>query len=93
MTILDRINWWMFNVKILVAKFLMKHGIVPSMLSRDFVKNPLLKYPRNLECWCGSNKRSKNCCLPKQARVCRIEHAKILNQFMTHIELATSLDG
>lgn len=29
------------------------------------VWNPLRSYPRNLSCFCGKEKKAKNCCLPK----------------------------
>lgn len=28
--------------------------------------NPMLKYPRNSVCYCGSKIKAKKCCLPKQ---------------------------
>lgn len=31
-------------------------------------RNPLLDYPRNLGCFCGSEQKAKHCCLPFQQR-------------------------
>lgn len=31
--------------------------------------NPLLKYPRNEPCYCGSNKKFKKCCLENTSLV------------------------
>lgn len=39
----------------------MKHrGYYPA---QGFAFNPYLKYPRNKECYCGSDKKYKKCCL------------------------------
>ena len=35
--------------------------IVPA---QGLVWNPLRSYPRNLQCFCGKEKKAKNCCLP-----------------------------
>lgn len=34
----------------------------------DFEFNPLLKYPRNETCYCGSSKKFKKCCLPNELK-------------------------
>lgn len=36
--------------------------------------NPLLKYPRNEACFCGSNIKFKNCCLKITSPVISKEH-------------------
>lgn len=93
MTILERINWWHFNVKVFLAKWLMKtFGYVPWFLRTEFAKNPLLKYPRNIKCWCGSHKKAKFCCLPQQAKVCRVENVKFLTQYMKAVEIHNAKD-
>lgn len=34
------------------------------------MQNPLLKWPRNANCFCFKTKiKAKNCCLPKQAQI------------------------
>lgn len=33
--------------------------------TNDFRFNPLKRFPRNLPCFCGSNKKAKSCCMPK----------------------------
>jgi Na+-transporting NADH:ubiquinone oxidoreductase subunit NqrF len=43
-----------------------------------FVWNPLLKFPRNNNCFCGSTKKAKNCCLPCVAEACSKESADAL---------------
>lgn len=43
-----------------------------------FVLNPLRKFPRNLPCPCGSQKKFKKCHEPIIARTCSIEIAKKL---------------
>ena len=42
----------------------------------DYVENPMLKYPRNVECWCDSGRKAKYCCLPKQSGILPQEIAK-----------------
>lgn len=36
----------------------------------SFVWNPLLKYPRNYRCYCGSDYNFKMCCLHRTPEVC-----------------------
>ncbi len=47
-----------------------------------FVANPLLGYPRNAPCLCESQKKWKQCCLPKMPRFIPAEeerdHKKML---------------
>jgi hypothetical protein len=80
-------NW--LRLKILFAKFLLKRGIIPAQLRSQFAPNPLLKYPRNEACWCGSGEKAKKCCIPKQAPVCMLKHADVLTQYMNHIKIAS----
>lgn len=40
------------------------------------VKNPLLEWPRNFKCVCGSGKKFKKCCLNSLARQVTIEDAR-----------------
>ena len=86
-------NWLilkLFWLEILLAKFMMRvFGYVPSALRNEFARNPLLKYPRNEHCWCGSHRKAKWCCLPNQAKVCRKEHEAMLEKYMVHVQLAT----
>lgn len=32
-------------------------------MSLNYERNPLLKFPRNQDCFCGSEKKFKRCCL------------------------------
>jgi hypothetical protein len=52
--------------------------------------NPLLGYPRNEPCWCGSGRKAKVCCLPRQPRVIPANAAVLAAQYMTYIKLATA---
>jgi hypothetical protein len=81
------LNW--LRLKILFAKFLMRHGIIPQQLRSEFAPNPLLKYPPNESCWCGSGVKAKKCCLKKQAAVCKVKHAEFLKGFMQHVKIAS----
>jgi hypothetical protein len=36
--------------------------------------NPLLKYPPNLFCYCGSKKKAKLCCIPKEPEYLTFKH-------------------
>jgi len=40
--------------------------------------NPLLNYPRNNPCFCGSGKKFKKCCLVNMPRTCSTRLAKDL---------------
>lgn len=42
--------------------------------------NPLHRYPRNLECFCGSEIKAKKCCLPKVALYCNAKVAAELQK-------------
>lgn len=42
------------------------------------VWNPLLKYPRNSPCYCGSGRKAKKCCLPSATPYCKKSDAPTL---------------
>jgi len=44
--------------------------------------NPLLKYPRNDECFCGSKKKAKSCCLPRINPYLPIKEVEKLAKYM-----------
>lgn len=50
-----------------------------------FVYNPLLKYPRNERCYCGSGVKAKMCCLPKVKRVVPKDSAPLLKDYVDHV--------
>lgn len=75
------------RIKVFIAQTLMKFGIVPNSLINQFAPNPMLKFPRNEDCWCGSFKKAKHCCIPKQAPVCPTEMVEPLKKFITRVEL------
>lgn len=52
----------------------------------QYAFNPLRNYPRNRECWCGSYRKAKRCCLPKQARLCPVEVAITLAKYMNEVD-------
>jgi uncharacterized protein YecA (UPF0149 family) len=60
-----------YIVKVRVLRMQDKRPIIA-----DYVENPMLKYPRNVECWCDSGRKAKHCCLPKQSRILPQEIAK-----------------
>lgn len=41
----------------------------------SFVPNPLLKYPRNYRCYCGSEFKFKMCCVHRTPEVCSPKEA------------------
>jgi len=41
-----------------------------------FVYNPIFKYPRNLKCFCGTDKKFKKCCLRLMPKVVSKEKAE-----------------
>jgi hypothetical protein len=38
-------------------------------ITAKMVRNPMLDYPKQAACWCGSNKKAKVCCIPKMSKV------------------------
>ena len=63
------------------------------LVKRGYLKvwpNPLLRYPRNLPCWCGSGRKAKVCCLFKQPRSVPAETAAMLEKYMIHVKLANT---
>ena len=44
-------------------------------LKPGWVWNPLLRFPRNSLCFCGSGIKSKKCCLPKVPLSCKVKEA------------------
>lgn len=50
-----------------------------------YVENPLLKYPRNMQCWCGKEYKAKMCCLPRQAPVVEYQQGLVLRGYMAHV--------
>jgi len=55
-------------------------------LKDQVMLNPMLKYPRNLDCYCGSNEKFKACCLPKQAKQIPIELGLKLKEYLKYIK-------
>lgn len=49
-----------------------------------FVSNPLLTYPRNFLCFCGSKKKAKACCIPKVKRVVPKDQADSLRKYVAY---------
>lgn len=79
----DKIQYlWMF-IKIKFDKYMIKWGYYP--VAR-YAENPLMKYPRNIDCFCGARVKSKNCCLPKQPRIVTLEQAQYLAPYMMEVE-------
>ena len=66
------------------VKFLFKKTAVKKCLNGDLkpklTSNPLLKWPRNFNCVCGSGKKFKKCCLNGLARAITIKDAIELNK-------------
>lgn len=56
------------------------------LIAADYLENPLLKFPRNLPCFCGSSLKAKRCCLPKQAKVIPADQAIKLKQYIDYVD-------
>ena len=55
-------------------------------LNQAMVRNPMLDYPHNLRCWCGrSNKKFKNCCLPKMQKMVPVQDCKVADKYMEYV--------
>lgn len=53
-------------------------------LNRGFHWNPLLRYPRNSLCFCGSGIKSKKCCLPKIPMAIPMKEYESKRQIVLH---------
>lgn len=49
-------------------------------LRPGFDWNPLIGYPRNKGCWCGSGDKAKRCCMPHIARALPRNEAAVINE-------------
>ena len=87
LTLARRFYLFKLRCKVFYAQTLMKFGIVPKALVKQFAPNPMLKFPRNADCWCGSYKKAKHCCLPKQAPVTPAHMVEPLKKYMVRLEL------
>lgn len=74
------------------AKFNQKKSVVvdskrgTKRVRGKFVWNPLLKYPENIACWCGSKKKAKVCCLPTVPETCSYKQAVINKKYLVYIK-------
>lgn len=73
----------MMKLWIYIDRWLLRAGLNPI---QGYALNPLRNYPRDLVCWCGSGAKAKDCCLPKQAKICTAKQAVILKRYMKYIE-------
>lgn len=48
--------------------------------------NPLRSYPPNEPCFCGSDKKSKKCCLPKVPLTCDEKDYENLRKIIRHLD-------
>lgn len=55
-------------------------------LKEGYAFNPLRSYPPNYKCWCGSNRKSKLCCLPSTPRAVKTEVALDLRRFLDAVD-------
>jgi hypothetical protein len=42
--------------------------------------NPLLSYPRNNKCWCGSLQKAKHCCMPRASKCVSIGTGEMIKR-------------
>lgn len=54
----------MKNLFYKIVRLIFGKNLALKWFAKDHVRNPLLKYPVNEWCWCGSRVKAKNCCLP-----------------------------
>lgn len=66
---------WYWKIKRFFYKNTVQADIAPAMVS-----NPLLKWPRNFNCVCGSTKKFKKCCLNTLAPQVTIKDANMINK-------------
>lgn len=67
----------------MAAKFSKKREAgAPTKPAPGWAWNPLLRYPRNLACYCGSGKKFKKCHEAREVRVVTKEKAEFLNGYL-----------
>lgn len=59
-----------------------KEGYVPEA---GFKWNPILKYPKNESCYCGSGKKFKKCCLPTETMAVNPTYADAAVDHVKHM--------
>lgn len=69
-------------LKRLWLKIVTRPVVRSKVRSGQYASNPLMVYPRNVPCWCGSLKKAKRCCLPSVARICTIEQARAVAPYV-----------
>lgn len=79
----DKLKYFWLFLRVKIDKLMTKFGYYPMS---TYAENPLLKYPRNTLCFCGSDQKAKACCLPKQPRIILIEQAQWLAPYMEQVK-------
>lgn len=77
--------WLTVYVVAYVDKISLRYGIKLFNVDRRYALNPMVSYPRNMNCWCGSKLKAKVCCLPGQARIVPADMAPRLGEYMKYI--------
>ena len=80
------IKTWFAIQRIRLDKLFIKLRLF-SLVNGRYALNPLVKYPRNLGCWCGSGAKAKRCCLPTLSRVVLAEQAVLLKHYLMAVEV------
>ena len=68
-----------------------KLGWVRHRAKLSYAVNPLMKFPRNENCFCGSQKKAKRCCLGKLPKTVPLQQAIQLSKYMLHVQRQVEL--
>lgn len=69
-----------------VDNFLAVLNILLPSARKRYMLNPLLKYPKNLPCFCGSGNKAKSCCLSKISKTVPIEQGMKLREYVDYAQ-------
>lgn len=73
-----KIKLWFSDLFTWIALYMGAMKVKPS--APRMTSNPLLEWPRNFRCICGSGKKFKRCCLPELSPIVTFDDAISLNE-------------
>lgn len=67
------------------SKVVEPEGVVKPR-GESFVRNPLYRYPRNIDCYCGSHVKFKKCCLQTMPTYVTVREARMSIDYLAYVE-------
>lgn len=78
-------KWLMNRWKKWIQRNAIKEEEEETRIISSFTRNPLLKYPRNINCFCGSGKKFKVCCFKTIPHFISKREAKKNKQYLGYV--------